>query len=180
MNDKANSISYKGTVEHRGQSHDLLSKPGEFVIVKRGVPRLLIMRCHCGCGDDLLINLDSRSGDAWRLYRKSSKFTLYPSYWRDTACGSHFIIWNNKIHWCYQYDEYFEEKEVPDEIQDVILHGLPDDRYINFLELADKFNLIPWECLQACRALVKKGLAKANMSSRYEFCKKIKDGNGLL
>jgi len=178
MKDKANSTSYKGTIEHRGQSHDLLSKPGEFVIVKRGVPRLIVMRCPCGCGDDLLINLDPRSSGAWRLYRKASKFTLYPSYWRDTACGSHFIIWNNRIHWCYQYDEYFEEREVPDEIEELIFQGLADDRYIHFLELADKFNLIPWVCLQACKLLVNKGLANENSRSRYEYSKKIKDGTG--
>jgi uncharacterized protein DUF6527 len=176
MKAKSNSISYKGTIEYRGQSNDLLSRPGEFVIVKRGVPRLIIMRCPCGCGDDLLINLDPRSGDAWRLYKKSSKFSLYPSYWRDTACGSHFILWNSRIHWCYQHSEYLQDREVTAEIENTILQELSDNRYIHFLELADKLNLIPWECLQTCELLVKKGLAKKNKDSRYEFSKK-KDGD---
>ena len=33
---------------------------GEFVIVERGKPRLIVMRCPCGCGDHLFINVDER------------------------------------------------------------------------------------------------------------------------
>src|ERR1700721_1607132 len=112
MKKKAASISYQGTIKQRGQSNERLSKAGDFVIVKRGVARLLILRCPCGCGDDLLINLDGRSGAAWRMYKKLSKYSLYPSYWRDTACGSHFIIWNNIIYWFSENDEIIEYWDV--------------------------------------------------------------------
>ena len=68
---RAIKITYKGSVSNRSDSKDLITDPGDMVIVKRGVPRLLILRCPCGCGDDLIINLDKRSGPAWRLYSKS-------------------------------------------------------------------------------------------------------------
>jgi len=172
MKKKATTIHYRGTIEHRNQSADLLTKPGDFAIIKRGgINRLMVMKCPCGCGDDLLINLDGRAGDAWRLYRKSSEFTLYPSYWRDTACHSHFIIWKNGVYWSYYPNDNFEEKEVSEEVQEVVLSNLDEDRYFHYLELSDRLDLLPWESLHACRQLVKKGVALANPTSRYEFRK---------
>lgn len=101
MMTKVNRISFKGIIRNRNELENLLVNAGDFVVVKRGRRRLFILRCPCGCGDDLLINLDERSGPAWRLYLRAGNYSLYPSFWRDTKCKSHFIIWNNKIHWCY-------------------------------------------------------------------------------
>src|SRR4051812_11259671 len=104
MSYRATTISYKGTIKSRSES-GVLIEPGDYVIVERGAPRLIVMRCPCGCGDDLLINLDARSGPAWRFYSKQSGNSLHPSYWRSSACKSHFIIWNNKIYWCSSDDD---------------------------------------------------------------------------
>src|SRR5258706_1791972 len=161
MRTKATKVSYKGSVSNRSGSKGLLLTPGDFIMVRRGVPRLVILRCPCGCGDDLLINLDKRSGPAWRLYSKGGMYTLFPSYWRDTECGSHFIIWNNKVYWCYSSNETEEELTVSEEIETLVLSTFKDQEFIHYLDLADESGLIPWECLQACKQLLNKKLCEA-------------------
>src|SRR5437016_13100531 len=104
MGSRVERIMLRGKTETRDSASPLLSKGGDAVIVERGKPRLLVIRCPCGCGDDLLINLDRRAGAAWRYYQNRWGLTLYPSYWRDSACGSHFIVWNNRIYWCYGWE----------------------------------------------------------------------------
>lgn len=172
MKTQIKNIFYKGAIKNRTESKDLLLNPGDFVIVERGVPRLLILRCPCGCGDDLLINLDKRSGPAWRLYSKSKSFSLFPSYWRDTACGSHFIIWENRIYWCYRRNELDESWTVSERIENKVLEVLKENEYIHYIELADDCGLIPWESLQACKQLSKKGLCVANNDQPKEYFKK--------
>ncbi len=83
----------------------LLDAPGDAAVIERGHPRFPIMRCPCGCGADLLANLDRRAGSAWRLYRERGRLTLFPSYWRDTACDSHFIISSERLFWCDTFDD---------------------------------------------------------------------------
>ena len=170
---RAIKITYKGSVSNRSDSKDLITDPGEMVIVKRGVPRLLILRCPCGCGDDLIINLDKRSGPAWRLYSKSKSYTLFPSYWRDTECGSHFIVWNSKIFWCYSRTDYMDEDwEVSEQIEGIVLDALKESEFIHYIDLADEHGLVPWECLQACKQLSYKGLCEAKNEWPKEHFKK--------
>jgi hypothetical protein len=155
---KATKVSNKGNIAARSAANDLLKDPGDFVVVKRDVPRLMVLRCPCGCGDDLIINLDKRSGPAWRFYSKSSRNSLYPSYWRDTDCGSHFVIWNNRIYWCYSRNEEDEDlASVSEEIENEVLSVLKADEYMHYMDIADECGSIPWECLQACRQLMAKG-----------------------
>src|SRR5256885_6078872 len=101
MQTRTERVRFRGKVETRDSASSLLSQSGDAVIVERGKPRLLILRCPCGCGDDLLINLDRRAGKAWHLYQKRKRLTLYPSYWRDDGCGSQFILWNDESSWSY-------------------------------------------------------------------------------
>ncbi len=174
MKSCVNRIALRGTVEYRDAASSLLKERGDAVIVERGKPRLIIIRCPCGCGDDLLINLDYRAGPAWRYYQSKRGLTLYPSYWRDSACRSHFIIWNNHIYWCrgWESDES-DEWAVSQSIEDKIFHIMAEDRFVSYEQMADKLDLIPWDALQACRQLVKRGLAIANKwPKREEFKKK--------
>jgi hypothetical protein len=88
--------------------------------------------------------------------------TIYPSYWRDSGCGSHFIVWNSRIYWCYGWegdDSY--DWSVAADIEDAVFKLLPEDRFVKHEEVADQLGLIPWEVLQACRQLVSRGLAVA-------------------
>src|SRR5437660_574254 len=71
------------------------------VVVKRGRPRWLKLRCPCGCGELLSINLDPQAGDSWKLLVREGKVCLFPSVWRDTGCESHFNLWNNRVYFCY-------------------------------------------------------------------------------
>ncbi len=159
MKIKATKVSEKGTVWARSAIGNLLQDPGDFVMVKRDVPRLIVLRCPCGCGDDLVINLDRRSGPAWQFYSKSGRNSLYPSYWRDTDCGSHFVIWSNRIYWCYSRSEEEEDlDDVDEEVENEVLKVLKTDEYRHYIDVADECGLIPWESLQACRQLTARKL----------------------
>lgn len=163
MATRVNRVNFRGKVERRDLGAPLLESAGDAVLVERGKPRLLILRCPCGCGDDLLINLDRRAGKAWHLYRKRNRLTLYPSYWRDDGCGSHFILWNDEVSWCYGWEsEEADYWQVPSEIEEKVYAALPDDYFVNYEEIAEKLDLIPWEGLQACRQLARKGKAASD------------------
>src|ERR1700722_13719166 len=104
MSDRMRNIVICGKVARRDEALPLLNNSGDAAVVERDRPRMLVLRCPCGCGDDLIINLDKRSGPAWRYYHNRRGVTLYPSYWREGACGSHFILWNSHIYWCLGWD----------------------------------------------------------------------------
>lgn len=171
---RVKEISFKGIIKTRSESKNLLINPGDLAIVERDVPRLIILRCPCGCGDDLIINLDNRIGPAWRLYSKSNSHTLYPSYWRDTACNSHFILWNNKIYWFGRDEEFSDDLDISTQNEDLILRALKENEFTHYLDLANECRLDPWECLQACKQLSKKGLSKSKKGRYKDYFKKTK------
>lgn len=164
MKKRIREVRYCGKVEYRDEAAPLLASGGDAVIVERGIPRLIVMRCPCDCGDDLLINLDRRSGKAWRHYLNARGLTLFPSYWRDNGCKSHFIVWNSQIYWCFGWGdaEGYETWNVPQSIETAIYDALPDDRFVKYETIAAPLDVTPWEVLQACRQLVKAGKAEAN------------------
>ena len=97
---EVNKIRWQGAVERRYQVNDLLLNPGDTTLVLRSHPRLIVMMCPCGCGDQIVINVDPNAGPAWSVYCVDDNFeelTIYPSIWRDTGCGSHFIVWRGNI-----------------------------------------------------------------------------------
>ena len=85
-NEPARRVSFKGKVEFRREADELTSMPGDSVIVERGRPRSFVIACPDGCGEHLTINLDDRSGPAWRWYETNRGITLFPSVWRDSGC----------------------------------------------------------------------------------------------
>lgn len=177
MAQRVNTIKYHGKVETRDAATSLLKNAGDVVLVERGKPRLLVLRCPCGCGDDLLINLDRRTGPAWYIYSKRKGMTLYPSYWRDSGCGSHFIIWNNHIYWCYGLEtDESDTWQVSTEIEDSVYGVLSDEWFISYEQVAKHLGLIPWEALQACRQLVRCRRAIADKWPREGMYKRIESG----
>jgi hypothetical protein len=173
--ERANKLTFRGTANTRDAAVGLLAQAGDFSIVERGTPRMVIMRCPCGCEDNLLINLDSRTGPAWRWYWNRQHFTLYPSYWRDSACGSHFIVWNDKIYWCSGWETAEADTwHVEDDIEQMVLAALPADNFIRYEDVAYQLQLIPWDVLQASRQLVRRGLAiQKPRSKSAEFRRKL-------
>ena len=142
----------KGVVSSIAYVAPLLRNPGDFVVVRRDVDRNFVMLCPDGCGERIVLNLDARSGKAWRLYEKRARTTLYPSVWRDTGCRSHFILWNDVL--LGLDDSYVSSSEIGSRlIQDVFL-ALACDRYLHFADVAELLGETPWDVLEACRQLV--------------------------
>lgn len=168
---KIDRLRLVGTFESRDDAARSLAVAGDMALVKRGILRLLLIRCPCCCGDDLVINLDSRSGPAWRCYLRNDRVTLYPSYWRDSACESHFILWSNRLHWCtWDRDEDFWTDTSL--IQDRVLKALTE-HFVAYQDIAESLGEIPWDVLQACHDLVRKGVAEANSGRRRGEFRKL-------
>ena len=156
-------INFTGKFSARDEAAASLKAPGDTALVHRGVARMLLMNCPCGCGDLLIINLDRRAGPAWRIYRRGDAISLFPSYWRDTKCESHFILWRNIIHWCDWDDDNIWSSS--SEIEERVFSALTD-HFINYEDLAEQLQEVPWDILQACHALARKGRAIYNSPKR--------------
>ena len=167
---RADKIRFTGKYSGRDEAASSLKTLGDTALVHRGVARMLLMNCPCGCGDVLVINLDSRAGPAWRIYHRGETFSLCPSYWRDTKCESHFILWRNIIYWCDWDDENIWSSS--SSIEERVLQALPE-HFINYEDLAEKLEEIPWDVLQACHALVLKKRATANVPRRKGEFKRV-------
>lgn len=155
---KVDKIAFRGTTETRDAASALLRNTGDLALVIRDCPRMLVLRCPCGCGDELLINLDRRAGKAWRYYRSKEGLTLYPSYWRDSHCGSHFVLWNDNIYWCYSRGDTEEDEiwRMDSPLDSAVLDALPFAKFVEYTEVAETLNEIPWAVLRSCRRLVDK------------------------
>lgn len=162
MKKRATRIQFKGEVVQRHEADHLLSFPGDAALVRRGVLRSMVIACPDGCGEQLTINLDSRSGPAWRYYGSCSDVTLFPSVWRNTGCRSHFIVWQSRIYWCDGSDEL--EVPMADVVEQVrsVLH----DRLQNYVDIAERLRLVPWAVLSACRRLCRRGFAVEGIGER--------------
>ncbi len=147
-----------GGVASRDDARPFLVTPGDIVLVQRGRPRSVIMKCPCGCGEELVINLDDRIGPAWRLYRDKRGLTLFPSVWRESGCRSHFIVWHDAILMCT--GDWITERPSNHELEERVLTELPIDRYRSFDEIAYAIDEIPWSVLSICRALARRGLVR--------------------
>ena len=158
---KNSKIILKSIVESRAQVCGKLQSAGDAVLVDRGVPRLLVLKCPCGCGSEIPINLDARAGKAWRLYRqRKSGFSLFPSVWLDVGCMSHFIIWRDRILLFGRYDDDYLSPAAELDMATLsrrVLEVWPIDRLVPYPEVADSIGEIPWDVLQACRHLVRTG-----------------------
>jgi hypothetical protein len=129
-----------------------MERPGDCVLVERGVPRSLVIQCPDGCGDILTINLDRRTAKAWRFFRRRNQASLFPSVWRDTGCGSHFIVWNHMIIWCDRIERPDVLVEDEDRLMRHIL-GAVRGEWREFTSIADELDEVPWDVLHACRRL---------------------------
>jgi hypothetical protein len=155
----------RGTVASHGDALALIQAAGDAALVKRGRLRSLTLVCPCGCGDHLTINLDCRSGPAWRYYMLDDSSTLFPSVWRETGCRSHFIIWGDRIY-LFGMEEGDEALEgdvrwpsVGGVSGRVAIERLSRDTLEGPDEIADRLGLLPWEVLLLCRSLVEQGVA---------------------
>lgn len=154
-------LTLNAIVASRAEAASNLSIPGDAVLIVRGQPRWLFLKCPCGCGEEIPINLDQRAGKAWRIYgSKEVGLTIFPSVWRDTGCQSHFIVWRSRILLFGRWDDGDElSSQWPR--QDALVHRLrtawPGHGWAQYVDIADMLNEIPWDVLGACRQLTKSG-----------------------
>ena len=152
----ATKIRWRGTVSSRGDAARLLPDTGDVVLVSRGgTKRWLVFRCPSGCGDELPINLDARSGPAWRLYNPGRYASLHPSVWRESGCEAHFILSRGRL-WVFGgQDSDWGEPPGPDTVD--VVRGHLTSHPTHYFDIAEALGFEPWETLKACRLLVRNG-----------------------
>jgi hypothetical protein len=57
----------------------------------------IVLKCPCGCGDLIHLNLLKKANPRWTFFIRKKKITLYPSVWREKGCRSHFVIRRNRV-----------------------------------------------------------------------------------
>jgi hypothetical protein len=154
-------IRHLGSFQDLGSARAVLRESGDLALVVRGQPRWLVMRCPEGCGEDLSINLDARSGKAWRLDRRNG-LSVFPSIWRESGCEAHFIIWRNEIWWDFGWDQVTVSPELKNRI--VTLLTDRGGNRLDSLSVALALDEEPWAVLIACDLLFREGLVKRSGS----------------
>lgn len=163
---RARRLRNRGEVERQHEAGPRLTETGDYVLVRRGVARSLVMRCPDGCGETLTINLDPRSGKAWRLDEKGGHLTLYPSVWRDEGCRAHFIVWHDALLWCDRggYEVGLSDETI-EAVEGVLVEA--SGRPLHYHAIAESAGVHPWEALWACQLLLRRG--RASTRDRTSF-----------
>lgn len=161
MTAPARRLTVVGEAGHRDEAAAMLQRPGDAAVVNRGRPRSLLVSCPDGCGETLAINLDPRSGKAWRMHERGGATTLYPSIWRDGGCGSHFIVWRDVILWCDRFEEENEEPWRDPTLEPRVLAAMDQSEPLDAERLAETLDELVWDVGRAARALVAAGRARS-------------------
>lgn len=150
---RAKTLTLRGRVERHSDALDIIPSPGDAALVFRGTIRSMALRCPDGCGEVISVNLDPRTGPAWKIFERDRAVSLYPSVWRESGCKAHFILWRNDLIWCDGYDSPRWQDEV---LKRQVRGILPPSgtAHKHFEELAAQIDTIPWEVLWACNSLV--------------------------
>jgi hypothetical protein len=144
-------------VDRHRDASTLLARAGDVVLVERGRPRHLVLRCPCGCGDDISLNLDPTAGPCWRLIRRDP-LTVVPSVWRETGCESHFFVWRHEVDWL----EWDLEggADIDEDLLERVEQSLDLDEFRSITELALQLNESLGAVRAACRWLVRRDRAR--------------------
>jgi hypothetical protein len=103
----------RAAVEHDRDAIALIHRGGKY--------RSVVFACPSNCGDLIVLNLDSRAGPAWRVKLSEGRVSLLPSVWRDSGCGSHFIVWESEVWWCGIGESEYDDLPLP------LRRGLKDE-----------------------------------------------------
>jgi Family of unknown function (DUF6527) len=168
MGMRASTYKILGTAGYHSEAVERLRSPGDCVIVERGgVIRQLVMKCPDGCGEVISVNLDRRSGPAWRLYMRRGNWSLFPSIDKPEGCASHFILSYGKVIWT---DSDWESTDWESEKIEEVKRYLAGREMTSYVVIADELDAIPWDVLRACRTVVRQGLAvEGNKHLRGHF-----------
>lgn len=161
MKEPARMVRMVGEAEYRDLAEASLDAPGDVSLVFRARPRSIVMACPDGCGETLVINLDSRAGKAWRFDMRGGGLTLFPSVWRDGGCESHFIVWRGHILWCDRFEKGNREPSYNSEIEAIVLGAMDEVEPRNAVVIADAVDELVWDVNRAASRLVGLGLARS-------------------
>lgn len=153
MPERAQRIIWRGTAPSHAAAAELLRGTGDVSLIERARPRWLLMKCPCGCGEVISLNVDAGAGPAWRLYWRGSDLSVFPSVWKESGCESHFIVWRGRIDWLGS--DLAEPAR--DELKSAVKRLLRPRTFVSYADVADALLEIPWDVLQACRELVREG-----------------------
>lgn len=78
-----------------------------YVVSRNGVPRWVVLKCPCGCGERLNVNLMRSANPHWDLSMRRGRVSLSPSLWSQAKCESHFWLRNNGVYWCGKLNDDF-------------------------------------------------------------------------
>jgi hypothetical protein len=74
-----------------------------YVESRGGKDRWLHLRCPCGCGDVISLNLMTSNRPFWSLTRHTDgTLSVMPSVDKTSGCRSHFFIRQSRIAWAGQ------------------------------------------------------------------------------
>jgi hypothetical protein len=70
------------------------------LVIPGGKQKWLILKCPCGCGQEIALNLMSSHLPRWRVDIGSpQRFSVHPSV-DATSCGAHFWVRDGRVSWC--------------------------------------------------------------------------------
>ncbi|WIW50487.1 DUF6527 family protein (plasmid) [Bradyrhizobium sp. 62B] len=155
-------LNLRAIVSTRSEADEYVSRPGDAALISRGGPRWLVLSCPCGCGERFPINLDPRSGPAWRIYHvETGQMSLFPSVWRDSGCQSHYIVWRGRIYLFGSGDDEVARQNIGlDSLVSPVSNRLSASTWRSFVEVADELGEIPWDVLETCRELVRRRIVE--------------------
>ena len=65
-----------------------------------GKQKWLILKCPCGCGQEIALNLMGSHSPRWRVdVASAQQFSVHPSV-DATSCGAHFWLRDGRVSWC--------------------------------------------------------------------------------
>lgn len=70
-----------------------------YIEARNGKKRWAYMRCPCGCGELITLNLMASHKPQWVIQNKNGNVSVNPSVWKKSGCKSHFSIKDNQIEW---------------------------------------------------------------------------------
>ena len=92
-------LSPRLQVEYANEDPDIVLPRKLYIIGDYGFYWRAILKCPCGCGDILYLNLDGRTFPSWNYFCEHNIPTMYPSVNRQIGCMAHFFLIKGKILW---------------------------------------------------------------------------------
>lgn len=72
-----------------------------YTVGENGFLWFVALKCPCGCGDIIHLNLLPEAKPCWKVeIHSDGTVSLKPSVWSLKGCKSHYFVKNGEIDWC--------------------------------------------------------------------------------